>query len=344
MKSRRKVWGSLDPDSEYLETFRQAETRLWETIGATPSERFVRLRSGGRLRVLEVGHGPPVVFVHGVNVAASSWCLLATALSGFRCVLIDRPGCGLSDPPPEVPFADTATLLHYADDLLATVLDALELDCAHVAATSFGGLFALRGAAKHPDRVDRMVLYSWPMGAPMDRVAISMRIATMPGMRALTPRLPVTRRLVTTVLAQAGLERALDSGAFTDEMLDWTVVLLRDTDTLRNEMRTAPRVVTPIRGVNPSILLTDDTLREVTAPTLFLWGDEDPNGGPSIAEAFVTRLPDATLDIVPRAGHAPWIDELEQCTRRTAEFLTAQALPPAATSPANSREPAICGG
>lgn len=312
------------------ETFQQAEVRLWESAGATPSERFVRLRTGGRLRVLEVGDGPPIVFVHGVNVAASSWCLLATALSGFRCVLIDRPGCGLSDPAPEVPFADTAALLDYADDFLAVALDALGLDRVHVAATSFGGLFALRGAAKHPDRVDRMVLYSWPMGAPMERVAISMRVATMPGMRALTPRLPVTRRLVTTVLAQAGLERALDTGAFTDEMLDWTVTLLRNTDTLRNEMRAAPRLVTPIRGINPSVLLTDDTLNAVTAPTLFLWGDEDPNGGPNIAKAFTTRLPDATLDIVSQAGHAPWIDELDQCAQRTAEFLTAQTSPPLA--------------
>ena len=315
-----------------LREFRSAESALWRSVGVSPIERFVRVRGGGALRVLELGDGPPIVFIHGVNVAAASWCLLAAALPGFRCILLDRPGCGLSDTPPEAPFPNIAALLHHADDLLPTVLDALELSRAHVAATSFGGLFALRGAATHNDRVDRMVLYSWPMGAPMDHVAISMRIATLPGMRALSPRLPVTRRLVKTVLAQAGLERAIDTGRFTDEMLDWTVALLRHTNTLANELRAAPQVVTPIRGVNRSILLTDDTLRRVTAPSLFLWGDEDPNGGPAVAEAFVSRVPHATLDIVSRAGHAPWIDDLDYCAGRTAEFLTARTEAPTEAS------------
>lgn len=301
--------------------FRTAEAAVWRSLGATPQERFVPLRDGGRLRVLELGEGPPLVFVHGVNVAASSWGLLAAALPGFRCVLVDRPGCGLSDPP-AARFPDTAAVLAFADGLLADVLDALELERAHVAATSYGGLFALRGAANHPDRIDRIVIYSWMMGAPMDSVAVSMRIAALPGIRSLAPRLPVTPRLVRSVLSQVGLRRAIDSGTFTPEMLAWTVALLRHTDTLRNELRAAPRVVMPIRGLNPEVLLTDDTLARVTSPCLFLWGEEDPNGGRAVAEAFVPRLPQATLEVVPRAGHAPWIDELDHCARRTTEFLT----------------------
>jgi hypothetical protein len=32
---------------------------------------------------------------------------------------------------------------------------------------------------------------------------------------------------------------------------------------------------------------------------------EDPMGGAGVAEVFVAQLPDATLELVPGAGHAP---------------------------------------
>lgn len=291
-------------------------------MGVIPTERFVQLRTGGQVRVQEVGEGPPVLFVHGVSVAGSSWCLLAAALQDFRCILLDRPGCGLSEPVPGGPLQDLAAVLAYADDLVCDVLDAVELDQAHIAATSYGGLFALRGAAAHPDRVDRIVEYSWLMGAPIDKVAASMRMAAIPGMRAMTTRMPITPRLVRTLLSQIGLKRAIKTGAFTGEMVDWTVSLMRETNTLANDLRASPRIVTPIKGLNRQVLLTDDLLARIRMPALFLWGDEDPNGGADVARAFVPRLPNAELEIINEASHAPWIDDLSRCARRTREFLS----------------------
>ena len=304
-----------------LGAFRRAEEALWESVGATPSERFARLRTGGQIRVQEIGDGPPILFVHGVTVAGSSWCQLAAALPDFRCILLDRPGCGLSDPVPGGSLEGTDAVLDYADDLVSDVLDALDIERTHVAATSYGGLFALRCAAKHPDRIDRIVQYSWLMGAPMDRVPTSMRLAALPAMRSISTKIPVTPRLVKSLLSQVGLKRAIDTGAFTDEQLAWTVSLLRETDTLVNDMRASPRIITPVKGLNPAILLTDDTLARVSSPTLFLWGDEDPNGGPSVAQAFAGRLPNSELNTIANAGHAPWIDQRDQCSQQTIEFL-----------------------
>lgn len=122
-------------------------------------------------------------------------------------------------------------------------------------------------------------------------------------------------------MSQVDLERAIRTGAFTDEQLDWTVSLLRDTNTLANDMRASPAVVTPLRGLNRDVLLTDTVLARVTMPTLFLWGDEDPNGGRSIAEAFADKLPDSHLEMLTEAGHTPWLDRLDRCATATAEFL-----------------------
>lgn len=304
-----------------IDGFRQAEQRLWQSVGVMPEERLVRLHSGERVRVQETGQGHPVLFVHGASNAGTSWMSLMAALDGTRCIALDRPGCGLSDPIVGGPLRDINAIESYADTLVRDVLDALELPSAHVVATSYGGYFALRGAAAHPERVDRLVELSWPMGAPMAKVPASMRLAALPGMQALTTKLPITRSMVKALLRQIGLKRAIDTGRFDDEMIDWYLLLLRDTETMRNDIRSSPKVITPVRGLNERMLLTDELLARVTMPVLFLWGDEDPNGGAAVARAFAPRLPNAQLEIIPKAGHAPWIDELDLCAARIRAFL-----------------------
>jgi pimeloyl-ACP methyl ester carboxylesterase len=307
--------------AQRIERYMLAEQRLWESVGVEPVERRIRLRSGGMVRVQVVGDGHPALFIHGASNAGTSWMGLIAALPEFRCIALDRPGCGLSDPLVGGPLRDIDAIESYADSLVSDVLDALELPTAHVLATSYGGYFAFRGAAAHPDRVDRVVEYSWPMGAPMDKVVMSMRLGGVPGVQDMLTRLPVTRVMVRTLLRQIGLRRALDTGRFNEDMVDWYVSVLRDTDTMRNEVRSSPKVVTPISGLNQRMLLSDDVVSHVTMPVLFLWGDEDPNGGPSVARAFAERFPNAELEVIPKAGHAPWIDELELCADRTRSFL-----------------------
>jgi pimeloyl-ACP methyl ester carboxylesterase len=275
------------------------------------------------VRVQETGDGPPVLLVHGAANAGTSWMSLMAKLPDFSCIALDRPGCGLSDPIVGGPLRDIDAIESYADGLLTDVLDALELPSAAVLATSYGGYFAVRGAAANPSRVDGIVEYSWLLGAPMDKVAMSMRVSALPGMRAVTAKMPVTRTMVKALLRQIGLRRAIETGTFTDEMIDWFLSVQRDTDTMANDLRSSPQIVAPVRGLNQRMLHTDELLARVTMPALFLWGDEDPNGGELVARTFVARLPNAQLEVIPRAGHAPWIDELDFCADRTRAFLAA---------------------
>jgi pimeloyl-ACP methyl ester carboxylesterase len=69
------------------------------------------------------------------------------------------------------------------------------------------------------------------------------------------------------------------------------------------------------------MLLTDELLAQLAMPVLLLWGDEDTNGGAAVAREFAPRLPNAQLEIIPEAGHAPWFDEPGLCAQRTREFL-----------------------
>lgn len=304
-----------------LDTFLAAERRLWEHVGVTPVDRYVMLPTGGRVRVQEVGEGVPFVLLHGASIGGSSWATLAAALDGVRCILVDRPGCGLSDPIVGGPLRDLSAIEAYADRLLGELLDALELDTAAVGATSYGGFFAVRGAATIPERITRIVEYSWPVGAPCEHVPLMARISGVPGVQSLMTHIPMSRRIVESSLRQFGLGRAIDSGAFDDVMLDWAHAILRHTGTLTNDVQSSPDLVTPIRGQNPDVLFTDALLAELTMPVLFLWGEDDPNGGAVVAREFAPRLPDAELVVIPRAEHAPWLDDLITCRDRTLSFL-----------------------
>lgn len=305
-----------------LDRYLEAEARVWRKLGVSPVSRKLRLASGGEVRIQEVGEGTPVVFIHGITVAGTSWCQLAASLDGVKCLLVDRPGCGLSDPAAGIPRRDDASVNAYADRLLPELLDALELDQAAVAATSYGGFFAFRGAAAAPERVTKLIEYSWLIGAPSESAPFVARIGSIRGTEALMARMPMTRAMVKIALRQFGLGNAIDSGAFDDDMIDWAYTLLRHTDTLANDAGTSPRVFTPIKGQNTSIHLTDELLAKLTMPVLFLWGENDPNGGAAIAREFAPRLPDAELVILPGAEHAPWFDDPKTCTDRTQSFLT----------------------
>jgi pimeloyl-ACP methyl ester carboxylesterase len=100
------------------------------------------------------------------------------------------------------------------------------------------------------------------------------------------------------------------------------LALLRNTSTLREDARIGRAFVSPLRGLN-RVLLPDALLARVATPTHFIWGERDPFGGPSTADGVARRLPNATLEIVPGAGHAPWLDELDHCVGAIREHLAA---------------------
>jgi len=303
-----------------LSRFVAAEQALWSKFGITPSERRLKLPAGNEVRVQEIGEGPPVVFIHGVAVAGSSWVLLADALKDeFRCILVDRPGCGLSDPVPNGPLKTPAAFKRFAEDLTPAILDGLELDSAHLACTSMGGFFGFRAAIASPDRVTKLVEYSWAMGTPMAHVPMMMRLGSPKLLKAVMVRMPINASAVKMMFKQVGMKRAIESGTFDDDMVAWSVAIMKHTGTFKSE--TDNNTFISLKGENGESLFTDEELRRLDMPVLLLWGDEDTNAGRRAAETFAARLPNADLEIVDQAGHAPWIDEIEFCAAKTRDFL-----------------------
>jgi pimeloyl-ACP methyl ester carboxylesterase len=108
--------------------------------------------------------GPPVLAVHGVSSQRRLWLWLADALGevapGVHLVAPDLRGRGDS-----VAVTGPFSMAVHADDLVH-VLDDAGLERVHVVGMSMGGFVAVHLAARHPERVESLVLVDG--GIPMD--------------------------------------------------------------------------------------------------------------------------------------------------------------------------------
>jgi pimeloyl-ACP methyl ester carboxylesterase len=113
---------------------------------------------GIRVHYLAEGpaNGPVIVLVHGLGSRAEDWRNLAPYLvgAGFRVYLPDLPGYGRSEKPANFSYS-----VHDEATVVVGFLDALGLKQVDLAGWSMGGWIAELVAARHPERVNRLILF-----------------------------------------------------------------------------------------------------------------------------------------------------------------------------------------
>jgi pimeloyl-ACP methyl ester carboxylesterase/DNA-binding CsgD family transcriptional regulator len=132
--------------------------------------RFCTSRDGVRIALATAGEGPPLVRVNNwfthleLDWDSPVWRHWSEALAERRMLVrYDPRGSGLSDRD----VTDFSLDAMVAD--LEAVVDALELRRFPLIGLCQGGLIAVAYAARHPERVSRLVLYdSYPYGAFVD--------------------------------------------------------------------------------------------------------------------------------------------------------------------------------
>src|ERR671913_1388101 len=114
-----------------------------------------RLSERDRLNALAfevAGSGPPLILLHGLSGSGRWWGRNVPAFAdSFRPYAVDLPGFGASRRVRWSRLDDTV-------DRLADWIAAEGLAQAHIAGHSLGGAVAARLAARHPERIDRLVL------------------------------------------------------------------------------------------------------------------------------------------------------------------------------------------
>ncbi|MGQ9848486.1 MAG: alpha/beta fold hydrolase [Aggregatilineaceae bacterium] len=254
----------------------------------------VQTIAGLRTGVCVAGQGRPVLALHGWGGSIRSFWPVAERLgaNGYAVHLIDLPGFGQSQPPPE-PWGVT----DYARFVLA-YLDASKLPRVALLGHSFGGRIGLVLAAQHPERISRMVL------------------ANSAGLR--TP-LSLPQRLRNR--AARALRQSLDGLGLTS--------LRARLQTFYNRRYASQDYLNagPLRETFVRIISEDLTpyAAQVKAPTVLIWGDQDAETPLWQGRKLEQVIPDAGLIVFAGAGHFSYLERLNDYLRIVEHFLKDEA-------------------
>jgi pimeloyl-ACP methyl ester carboxylesterase len=233
------------------------------------------------------GQGDLLVLLHGAGGEASLFDGVLTLLAeDYRVAAPDLLGHGRTEGP-----GGFYTARAYGR-WLAAFLGGLGPGPADIIGHSLGGAIALRFGASYPDRVRRLaVVNSISLGAPNIRSTLRLLEAMFSSSdeRVL--------ELVGKVMLYQG-DQAAD-GPQTSVMLDL------------ESMPRGPKGFAWMlaRTWRLGLPVSDRLLERITAPVMVMWGEGDRYFPAAHARRAQRRLRNAELKLIPRAGHAPFLEQ-----------------------------------
>jgi 3-oxoadipate enol-lactonase len=260
---------------------------------------------GTELNYERAGEGEPLLLIQGMTANHLAWGRPFSSLleQSFDVIAFDNRGMGLSSP-----VADPFSIAEMAADT-AALLEALEIESAHVLGISMGGMIAQELALAHPERLRSLTIGCSYCGGP--------------GSQLMDPA------------DFQGLVEAMSSGD-QDRVFRAMYELNLSPGFRAEEARyaefaamaaalPAPRETI---GFQLQAITAHDTsarLPNLSVPTLVVHGTVDrvlgyPNG-PLIA----SLIPSARLETYEDGGHLFWWEQPE----RSAELIREHALAPA---------------
>lgn len=251
--------------------------------------RFLRAGTGGAL---------PVVLIHGFPFDARMWRPQLEAFAGEHDVVAPHlRGFGGTSP------GDGQTTMELLVDDLFAFLDRLALDPAVLVGLSMGGYVALRAAEREPRRLRGLVLCDTRSEADSDEGRLG---------RARTLRR--VKEGGTGFLAEEMPPRLLS--ARTLESRPAVVAAVREMIA-----DAGPTAVCGALLAMAGRTSTTAMLAELEVPALVVAGEEDRLTPPELGREMAGRIPDATVHVVPEAGHVSNLENPEAFDRGLRGFL-----------------------
>jgi pimeloyl-ACP methyl ester carboxylesterase len=282
---------------------------LAATAGTGPDGlRFAQVDTAeGPISVTEAGTGTPVVMLHGLGATKVSFLPTVGALAGsYRAIAIDLPGFGDSVKPIRAAY-DPA----YFARVVVALLDALEMERAHLVGNSMGGRVAIEVGLRSPERVGRLGLLApslaWLRNRPW--APLLRLVAPQLGLIQPAPRAAV-EAVVRRVVPGGGEEWA---AAGIDEFLRSYL-----TPRGRAAFYAAARNIYLEEPRGPNGLWT--RLPELQPPSLFVWGRRDMLVPIAFAEYVREALPHSEHLVLP-GGHVPQLESPKQTHQALLRFL-----------------------
>jgi len=241
---------------------------------------------------VRAGDGEPLLLIQGMSGTHLAWGRPFGSLleRSFDCVAFDNRGIGLSSPVEE-PF----TIAEMAGDALG-LLDALEIERAHVLGISMGGMIAQELALAHPGRVRSLAIGCSYCGGPGSQLMDPADFQVLAAALASGDRERVYRAM---------WELNLSPGFRTDES--------RYAEF--HEMAAALPVAKRTVELQLQAIIAHDTsarLPGLEPPTLVLHGTEDRILGVANGRQIASLVPGSRLEILERTGHLFWWEHPER--------------------------------
>lgn len=248
--------------------------------------------------------GREILYLHSIPTSSDDW---VDALELGGGVAVDLPGFGRSGKAGNLDYSLNG-FVTFAERLL----DELGIGEVALVGHGWGAAVALLLAGRASDRVDRLAIvdalpllegFQWP------RLARWLR---RPGLGELLMG-SANRWLLARILRGA----STSDRAWPDPRVG-AVWQQFDQGTQRAILRLHRSIEAgslPVAGAG---------LDQLAQPVLIAWGELDPWFGAAFADAYARRLPAASTELVPGAGHWPWLDRPE-LTERLARFAGGDA-------------------
>jgi pimeloyl-ACP methyl ester carboxylesterase len=280
----------------------------WLDVDWREHQRWVTI-DGRRVNVIELGSGPPVVFIHGLSGSWQNWLeQLPVFARDHRVITFDLPGFGASEMPRE-----KITIRGYGR-FVDALLDELGVSSAAVVGNSMGGFIGIELAIRFPERVERLVLVS----------AAGLSIEYLRNERALAVLGAIENRLAAYSGWLASRSDALARRPGARRMIFGIVAK-------RPDRLPGPLIAEQVRGSGkPGFLpaldaLTDypirDRLGEIACPTLIVWGAEDKLVPARDADEFARLIPNSRKVVWPDTGHVAMLERPEAFNALVQAFL-----------------------
>jgi len=189
------------------------------------------------------------------------------------------------------------------------VLDKLGIERCVLGGNSLGGAVSWRMALAHPARVEKLILVDaggYP--AHSTSIPIGFRLARMPVVNWL-----LQQTLPRSLVVQGMRNVFGDPRRVTPEMVDRAIELTQRAGNRR-------ALIERFRQRQQSGLLTE-RIRELTLPTLVMWGGRDRLIPPDDAERFHRDIAGSQLVVFDDLGHAPEEEDPARTVKAVQQFL-----------------------